>query len=268
MLGALTVHTFHARGVGRSSRPFDRFPAPSFFKGATELEGTLGVGEQLADMERIRQHLGVPKLSLIGHSFGGFLATLYAAEFPERVQSLVLLAPASMLTMPSKDFDFFANVRAGLGSDERRAAFDSFVARYLDFPGLVALDEDKAARTQIEFDSYWSEANPTSPLEGTEDERRALVGGWATYATYLSLGLEYDLRPTLRERFASAHFPTYIVHGGQDSIPVSESRKYVSLFPSDKVTFAVLDSSGHFLPNEEPRPLAALLQDTLTRPTQ
>ncbi len=53
------------------------------------LEQTLGISAQVADIERIRRILGEEKLIMVGHSFGGFLASLYAAEFPEHVARMV-----------------------------------------------------------------------------------------------------------------------------------------------------------------------------------
>ena len=49
--------------------------------------------EQVADIERVRRLLGQERLTVIGHSFGGFIATLYAVEFPERVDRLILVSP-------------------------------------------------------------------------------------------------------------------------------------------------------------------------------
>jgi pimeloyl-ACP methyl ester carboxylesterase len=37
------------------------------------LEETLGIGAQVADLERIWRRLCVEKLDLVGHSFGGFI---------------------------------------------------------------------------------------------------------------------------------------------------------------------------------------------------
>ena len=58
-------HTFHyydQRGSGQSSRPFDRFEG-RFMANMTTLEATLGLGAQIAHIERIRRILGVQKLT-------------------------------------------------------------------------------------------------------------------------------------------------------------------------------------------------------------
>ena len=51
-----------------------------------------GVREHVADLERIRVHLGGP-LELLGFSWGALLAVLYALEHPDRVARMVLVSP-------------------------------------------------------------------------------------------------------------------------------------------------------------------------------
>lgn len=43
------------------------------------------------DIEEIRTHLKTDKIFVIGHSFGGILATKYAEKYPQHVKGLVLL---------------------------------------------------------------------------------------------------------------------------------------------------------------------------------
>src|SRR5262249_47253618 len=112
-------HYYDQRGSGQSSRPIDKFTSNNYYKNLTELNSTLGLGAQIADIERIRRILGDEKLILIGHSFGAFIASLYAAEFPEHVEKIVLVAPASLLVMPIKSGNLFDIVRRRLPAETR-----------------------------------------------------------------------------------------------------------------------------------------------------
>ena len=84
----------------------------------------LGVSQHLADIERIRNILGEDKLLLAGHSFGGFLALLYAIEFPEQVEKLILVSPADMIVMPQEDGGFYKRLEKHLPEK---------MMKYLDF---------------------------------------------------------------------------------------------------------------------------------------
>lgn len=52
---------------------------------------TLHVDRFVRDLESLHRHLGLDKVSLIGHSWGATLGLLYGASFPDRVRNLVLV---------------------------------------------------------------------------------------------------------------------------------------------------------------------------------
>jgi proline iminopeptidase len=54
------------------------------------LDGRYGIGAYLADVEAIREDLGIGSWHVLGHSWGGLLAQAYAAGHGDRVRSLVL----------------------------------------------------------------------------------------------------------------------------------------------------------------------------------
>ena len=64
------------RGSGRSQKLEDP-------KGYT-------VGNMVEDVEAVRQVLGLGKIDLMGHSFGGVLAQAYALKYPKNLSSLIL----------------------------------------------------------------------------------------------------------------------------------------------------------------------------------
>ncbi|MEU8953524.1 alpha/beta hydrolase [Streptomyces sp. NPDC048518] len=48
------------------------------------------------DIEALREHLGLDRVDVLGHSAGGDLVTLYAARHPTRIRTLVLVTPATL----------------------------------------------------------------------------------------------------------------------------------------------------------------------------
>ena len=245
------LYLYHARGCGYSTRPLTSFPSPGMWPGIKLLEQTLGIGTQVADIERIRRRLGVEKIDVVGHSFGGFIATCYAAEFPQHVKSLSLLVPAAVLVLPSKDGDLFSMVEAKLqerGNQEYVEEFKAFMKLYLDFGSLPKETDETLAARQAGFAQHYYravEGVDESPTKPTVDEK--MIGGMACYATFLSMGMEHDYIPALKERLSGATFPVTIIHGAKDFIPESTSRKYVDLFPPGQVQFHTIEDCDHDL---------------------
>jgi proline iminopeptidase len=56
------------------------------------------------DIERVRQHLRLPQLVVLGHSFGGILAQAYAVRHPRRILGLVLAGTGSSAHCVDRDF--------------------------------------------------------------------------------------------------------------------------------------------------------------------
>ena len=57
-------------------------------------EVPVGWQDQVADLEVLRIHWELDRLTLAGYSWGGLLAELYAIEHPQRVERLALVSPA------------------------------------------------------------------------------------------------------------------------------------------------------------------------------
>jgi proline iminopeptidase len=250
-------HYYDQRGCGESTRPIDRFDSPNTYENMTRLDRTLGLGAQIADVERIRHILGEDKLILIGHSWGGFLASLYAAEFPDHVEALVLVSPANVLIMPQpdSDSDLFASVRAEL-SPEEQAEFDAFMQEYFDFGGLFDKTEDDLIAMNKKFGEYYMDVVDVSQ---TESGPRPRPGGWMVWAQYVSMGQRHDYSKALNE----VTVPVLVIHGANDLQSESASRLYAEAFPNAE--FVVIQNASHFSFEQQPEQFARLVSEFLNK---
>lgn len=80
-LAGFQLITYHRRGYGASSRT----------------SGVMTGQAQAADCRGLLQYLGLQRVHIVGHSFGGCIALQLALDAPELVHSLVLLEPALMV---------------------------------------------------------------------------------------------------------------------------------------------------------------------------
>jgi proline iminopeptidase len=79
-----TLILLDPRGTGDSERPADR--------------SDYALEAYAADVEAVRERLGLERLDLLGHSHGGFVAMTWAGTYPERVGKLVLANTAPRFT--------------------------------------------------------------------------------------------------------------------------------------------------------------------------
>jgi proline iminopeptidase len=247
-------HYYDQRGCGESTRPIDRFESTNMYQNMTELDRTLGLGAQIADIERIRQILGDDKLILVGHSWGGFLASLYAAEFPEHVEALILISPANTLVMPQPDADsdLFASVRAKLPANQQ-AEFDVFMKEYMNFNTLFQKSEADLIAMNEEFGKYYMQV-----VKETSMPKQGKPGGWMTWGMYVSMGQRHDYRAALKNVTA----PVLVIHGADDLQSEAASRLYVEAFPNAE--FAVIENAGHFSFEQQPDDFARVVSQFLT----
>ncbi|WP_420549498.1 alpha/beta fold hydrolase [Curvivirga sp.] len=82
-----TVISYDLRGHGESQKPTEEF----------------GLDELVADLELLRQKIGIEKAHFAGHSLGGMIGPAYARLYPERVHSLGILSTAAGRTQEDSD---------------------------------------------------------------------------------------------------------------------------------------------------------------------
>ncbi|PWN34121.1 alpha/beta-hydrolase [Meira miltonrushii] len=87
-------------GMGRSSR----VPFHITSKQAKTTETRVEAAESffVQALEDWRQTMGLKKITLVGHSLGGYLSVAYSLKYPQNVNRLVLLSPAGIPEAPEE----------------------------------------------------------------------------------------------------------------------------------------------------------------------
>lgn len=203
---------YDQRGGGRSPVPRD---VP------------VGWTEQVADLEALRVHWSLQRLTLVGYSWGGLLALLYALDHPGRVERLALVSPAPTWRAARDQFEHVFS-RRNLDPEFQEAR------RVLRESGLR--ERDPAAFQQRVFElsvaPYFFDAARAKDLTPFR------VTGRTQQEVWKSLG-DYDLRPRLP---ALRDLPSLIIHGEDDPIPIGAARVAAELVQAE---FHVLPRCGH-----------------------
>ena len=141
------VIVLHQRGTGKSILPVVD-------------AAHLSVDAYVDDLEALRKHLGLQKLVLVGHSWGGMLAMLYLSRQPAHVEKLVLLDPGGL--DPSFMKPFGENLRAKLTESDLamlqagQAAHDPNLELKAKWPGYF-YDRDRALATRSGADGAFGQ---------------------------------------------------------------------------------------------------------------
>ncbi|HTU96923.1 MAG TPA: alpha/beta fold hydrolase [Solirubrobacteraceae bacterium] len=208
------VVTFDPRGNGRSSRPADP---------AAYAEDAFA-----ADALAVMDAAGVPEAVVVALSLGAQRALILAAEHPERVCGLVLVAPLLDVGLqPSEERKASGGFTVDLGIDRGWARYNAHSWRR-DYLGFA----------QFFFDQVFIEPHSTKQIEDCV--------GWAleTNAETLITAEVPELDAArVRRLGAAVHCPVLVVHGDADAIiPHAVGARAAQLCGGELLT---LEGSGH-----------------------
>ena len=187
----------------------------------------VGWTEQVADLEALRRHWGLEQLTVVGYSWGGLLALLYALEHPGRVVRLALVSPAPTWRAARERFEaVFSRRNLDPAFQEER--------RRLRESGLRERDPDAFQRRIFELSVAPYFFDPSRARDLTPFR----VVGRTQQEVWHSLG-DYDLRPRLP---ALAGIPSLVLHGEEDAIPIDAARTAAQLLGAE---FHPVPRCGH-----------------------
>jgi proline iminopeptidase len=224
-----TVVYWEQRGSGRSDAPAD--------------PGAYSVEILVRDLEALRAALGAPRISLLGYSFGGTIAAEYALAFPDRVERLVLQAPAHF------DAEWMGLVQLHGFLAVARGELRERVAALLSETGRPAFE-----RSQRAWDAADAETvdrllfeDPSAARRNREMWRESGLTNTGALAKAVFARPPSPLLP----RAASIRAPTLVLVGRHDrNVGVDACRDLADVVPHGWLR--VFERSAHFPDLEEP----------------
>jgi proline iminopeptidase len=204
--------------------------------GSTHLDDPSGYtySRYARQVEGLADHLGLDKITLLGHSSGGFVAQRFALEHPDRLSALVLYDTSAVVNA-----DYYGDVLAAVAAfPAKHLGHDGAVHDAMEAwasQGDVVTDQDfsEIARRvfPLYFRDFWAQEDRLSALQSE-------VRGWI--APQRAGGLVDDL-----EELPGVTQPTLIIVGRHDFIcgPRWSEKMHTALPHSELV---VLEGAGHF----------------------
>jgi proline iminopeptidase len=234
---------FDQRGCGRST-PHASDPATDMGVNTTE--------HLLADMERLREHLGIERWLLYGGSWGSTLILAYAQRHPDRVSEIVM---PSVTTTRRSEIDwlyrgvgrFFPEAwerfRLGVPEPDRDGDLVAAYARLLEHP-----DADVRTRATSDWltweDAVISLESNGRPGAYSARPPHAALALVRICTHYFSHGAWLDEGVLLRDAGRLAGIPGVLVHGRHDmGGPVRTAWELATAWPDAELV--VVEDSGH-----------------------
>lgn len=196
--------------------------------------GPYTVEEFVDDGETVRRDLTDEPVAIIGHSWGGLLATAYAARYPKHVERLMLICAIG----PSARWKpaFRAEIERRLTPDDR--------TRIAELKAAIAAapspDERGRLKTQvaaIEMMTYYAAKHRTGKP------------GLAALESHVREAILADLDrcyadPNWLVGLDLLNAPCSVIYGEEDTVPTFVAEEYRALLPNPVVIG--LDHCGHF----------------------
>ncbi len=193
------------------------------------------------DLEALRIQLGLNKVVLLGHSWGGFLAMNYAIAHPDHVSALIL-----MNTGPA---DYKGQQAFAVEFSKRTQPIKNEISA-LGNPS--AFEQSSSANItkmyKVLFSVYFYNPKDESELSLNMTEKSEKSGFKVLEVMNETSWMkpEINLYPQLEK----LNVPTLIVHGKEDIIPLWTAEKIKAAIPGAQMI--TLEECGHFSYIEKP----------------
>lgn len=213
----------------------------------------LSIARAIADLEDLREKLGIERWSLLAHSFGAHVAMLYAAKHPERVDALVICNAGPPLREDLMK-QFFGEMMG------RRKSEDMKEIQMLENSGAYARHDVNAVERsfRLTYLPFFDDPKTAEALDFNFSEEGAQNAAGTEIRLFQEL---QTLDPVAN--LAKIACPTLVVHSEHDPLPEAWSR-----FLAERISgaeLALVPNANHFAFVEQPDAFFGVVRPFLAR---
>lgn len=203
----------------------------------------------VSDLGTVADTVGLERFDLLGWSYMGLVAAMYAAAAPDRVRRLILVGAVGTrggIAREELEPELLAEQEAIRA--RRAARLDAAASRHLEemrAAGLDRAEPERYCREEHRVNRPAQMGRPEALARSRADVCR-YPNEWPANldplidAVWASLGPRFDLSDRARTIAADA----LVVAGAADLIPLFTARRWAALIP--RARLEVIDGVGHF----------------------
>ena len=183
------------------------------------------------DIESIREKLGIDKLVLFGHSFGGYLAYLYTLKYPEHVDAIIGCDVGPLTEKGNQEFS--ANWKKQLEQID--------IKSIKEMPGMTEAAKGMPDDfLKITANRFYDKTVVADFILNSRTEFMNLAKG-----EEVQNRLYREMEKTLlyQKEYQKPNAYALFLHGAEDPIPVYSSEHWVKIF---NARLEIIKGSNHF----------------------
>jgi len=196
-----------------------------------------GIHADVDDIERVRQHFGLERFDLLGHSYVGLMVALYAMRHGERVARMVQVGP--MEPFPGKEYPPHLT----------GAAMDDVLPEV--FANIAELQAASEPADPVErCRGFWAELRRIYVTDPADAHRADWGRCELPNERHMMRYWMGQMMPSLRalaltaEQLAAVRTPTLVIHGTRDrSAPYGGAREWATLLGDARLV--TVEGGGH-----------------------
>ncbi|MGE3465346.1 MAG: alpha/beta fold hydrolase [Pyrinomonadaceae bacterium] len=207
----------------------------------------LTIQHDVEDLEKLRQHFGIEKMTLIGESYVGLMVVMYAMKYPQHVERLVQIGPVPLKYGTKYPAEFTANDKTPVPDPAEIKKIDKL---YED--GVHKTNPQEFCRRDWEVTKFGLVGDPKDV-----DKLRSLchlanewpVNLYRHFASHFASVQKLDIA---KEEAAKVTVPVLTIHGTKDrNASYGSGREWATLLPNARLL--TVKNAAHFPWIDDPK---------------